>query len=192
LVRVLWQIGPGEVVLFGDEVDIDFNPKTGHLWCRKGVPAEIETPGRNQKRHLAGAPNVDTGHFLYVEGEKKRSHLFVKLLRKISCSYRYARRIHLLVDNYSIHNSRLTRSELATLEHRIRLHFLPGYSPEYNPVERIWRAMHDAVTRNHRFRSMALLMRAVHRYLRSLGRIHLESPLPFRVTRFGLAMSDAK
>jgi transposase len=192
LVRVLWQIGPGEVLLFADEVDIDLNPKTGHLWCRRGVPAEIETPGRNQKRFLAGALNVDTGHFLWVEAERKKSALFVKLLQKISRSYRYATRIHLLLDNYSIHDSWLTRSALAVLNHRIRLHFLPRYSPEYNPVERIWGVMHDAVTRNHRCRTMACLMRAVHRHLSHLGRCHLQSPLPFRVTRFGLVVSDAK
>jgi len=33
---------------------------------------------------------------------------------------------------------------------------------------------------------MALLMWARHRYLSDLGRIHLERPLPLRVTRFGL------
>jgi transposase len=67
LVRILRRIQPGEVLLFVDEADIDFNPKTGFIWCRRGQPAEIETPGRNQKRYLAGALNVDTGHFLHVE-----------------------------------------------------------------------------------------------------------------------------
>lgn len=192
LVRVLWQILSNEVLLFADEVDIDFNPKTGYLWCRRGVPAEIGTPGRNKKRYLAGALNVDTGNFLYVEDERKRSSLFVKLLHKISSSYRYAKKIHILLDNYSIHHSRLTRSALADLGHRIRLHFLPEYSPEYNPVERVWHALHDAVTRNHRFGSLEMLMRAVRRYLCDLGSLHLESPLPFRVTRRGLVVSDAK
>lgn len=192
LVRVLWQVRPGEVVLFGDEADIDHNPKTGFVWCLSGVPAEIETPGRNEKRFVAGALNVDTGRFLYVWDEHKRSGLFIALLSKISGAYRYARRIHLLIDNYSIHDSRATRAALATLGGRIRLHFLPRYSPEYNPVELIWRNLHETVTRNHIFRTMGALMEAVLSYLERLGRVFLQSPLPFRVTRQGLMFSDAK
>ena len=192
LVRVLRQVQPGDVVLFGDEADIDHNPKTGYVWCLSGVPAEIETPGRNQKRYLAGALNVDTGHFLYVWDVQKRSGLFITLLSKISSAYRYARRIHLLIDNYSIHDSRATRAALAALAGRIRLHFLPRYSPEYNPVEMIWRGMHEAVTRNHTFPTMTALMEAVLDYLERLGRVFLQSPLPFRVTRGGLVFSDAK
>jgi transposase len=192
LVRVLWQVQPGEVVLFGDEADIDHNPKTGFVWCLSGIPAEIETPGRNQKRFLAGALNVDTGHSLYVWDSHKRSGLFIALLRKISGAYRYARSIHLLVDNYSIHDSLATRVALAALGDRIRLHFLPRYSPEYNPVEKIWRNLHETITRNHLFRTLEALMRAVLSYLDRIGRVHLQSPLPFVVTRHGLTLSDAK
>ena len=192
LVRVLWQVKPGEVILFADEADIDLNPKTGCVWCLSGVPAEIETPGRNEKRHVAGALNVDTGRFLYVTGEKKRSGLFIALLEKISGAYRFARRIHLLVDNYSIHGSRATRRALGRLRDRIRLHYLPPYSPEYNPVEKIWLGLHQVVTRNHQHREITALMLAVGSYLDHLGPVQFQSPLPFRVTRSGLVFSDAK
>lgn len=193
LVRVLWSIPPGEVVLFADEVDIDYNPKPGHVWCRRGEPAEIETPGRNQKRYLAGALNVDTGNFVFVEGEDKRSSLFIALLQAVRRAYRSFRRIHLLVDNYSIHKSGITRQALEEMSGRIRLHFLPGYSPEYNPVERVWQQLHDTITRNHRFPTMELLMKAVRRYLLGLWPIELSSPLPFRVTRrHGLVLAESK
>jgi transposase len=193
LVQVLWSIPPGEVVLFADEVDIDFNPKAGHIWCRRGEPAEIETPGRNQKRYLAGAVNVDTGHFLFAEGDQKRSWLFISLLQILRRAYRSFRRIHLLVDNYSIHKSGITRQALQEMGGRIRLHFLPGYSPEYNPVERVWQQLHDAITRNHRFPTMEALMEAVRQFLLDLSPIELSSPLPFRVTRIhGLVLAESK
>ena len=34
------------------------------------------------------------------------------------------------------------------------LHFLPPYSPEHNVIERLWKQMHDHVTRNHRHPTM--------------------------------------
>lgn len=130
---------PGEVILFGDEVEIDFNPKTGHLWCLRGVAAEIQTSGSDQKRYLSGPLNMDTGYFLFVEGRTKRSELFIALLEKICYWPRRARRIHLLVDNHAIHESRATCAALENIRGRIVVHFLPEYSPEYNPVEPVWR-----------------------------------------------------
>lgn len=192
LVRTLWKVQPGEVILFGDEVDIHLNPKLGYIWCRRGQPASIETPGRNQKRHLAGALNVDTGKFLAVENRTKRSALFVDLLRKVARAYRGARKIHLIVDNYKIHDSRETRQALEELRGRVKLHFLPPYSPEYNPTELVWQQLHDAVTRNHPHRTMDRLLRAVWRYLVEADRFFFESPLPFRATRHGLVFSEPK
>jgi putative transposase len=183
LVRVLRQVEPGEVILFVDEADIDFNPKAGYVWCPRGMPAEIETPGKNRKCFLAGALNADSGKFLYVLGETKRSVLFIDLLREIRWTYRFARKIHVIADNYSIHKSRVTRQALSETAGRIRLHFLPGYSPEYNPVENVWQALHASVTRNHPYRNMKGLLAAVARYLDQLGKVLYHSPLPFKVAR---------
>ena len=38
--------------------------------------------------------------------------------------------------------------------HRIELHYLPKYAPDTNSVEEVWWRLHEAVTRNHRCRSM--------------------------------------
>ena len=40
----------------------------------------------------------------------------------------------------------------------MRLHFLPKYSPDCNPIERVWWRLHEAVTRNHRCASMEELL----------------------------------
>jgi transposase len=45
------------------------------------------------------------------------------------------------------------------------LHFLPPYCPDYNRIERIWKDLHDNVTRNHTCRSMRELLREVIAYL---------------------------
>ena len=93
--------------------------------------------------------------------------MFIDLLAAAAKRYRRARRIHLIVDNYSIHASRVTRQALAEYNGRIELHFLPPFCPEENPIERLWRDVHANVTRNHRCGDITELMREVHRYLKA-------------------------
>ena len=40
----------------------------------------------------------------------------------------------------------------------MKLHYLPVYAPECNPMERVWWRLHEAVTRNHRCQSMDELL----------------------------------
>ncbi len=40
----------------------------------------------------------------------------------------------------------------------MKVHFLPKYAPDTNPIERVWWRLHEAVTRNHRCQSMQELL----------------------------------
>lgn len=77
-----------------------------------------------------------------------------------------ARRIHVVLDNYRIHTSQMTRLALAGYGGRIVLHFLPPYCPQENKIERLWLDLHSQVTRNHSCATMNELMRNVRRFLR--------------------------
>lgn len=156
----------GEVVLYEDEVDIHLNPKIGLDWMNRGHQKEVVTPGQNQKRYLAGALDAATGRLTCVEGERKNSALFVALLAALVKEYPTARKIHIILDNYRIHHSRLTAVALAHFGRRIVLHFLPPYCPNDNRIERVWQDLHAAVTRNHQCGTMDALMREVWAYLR--------------------------
>lgn len=156
----------GHVAVYEDEVDIHLNPKIGLDWMVRGQQKEVMTPGRNEKRYLAGAMNAVTGDLVWVEGMRKSSDLFVALLDKLRRVYAQAKVIHVILDNYRIHHSRITRMAVASAGARIVLHFLPPYCPNENKIERLWQDLHANVTRNHRRASMNQLMHDVHRYLR--------------------------
>ena len=57
-----------ETAVFEDEVDINTNPKIGSMWMYRGQQAEVETPGNNVKRYLAGSLNWRTGKLLVPGG----------------------------------------------------------------------------------------------------------------------------
>jgi transposase len=163
---VLQNRGPGEVALYEDEVDIHLNPKPGPDWMPRGVQKWVRTPGKNKKRYVAGALNLSTGLLVWVEGERKRSQLFIDLVDTIAQRHRRSRRIHLILDNYSIHTSKITRAAIERHGGRVVLHFLPPFCPDENPIERLWQDLHANVTRNHRCATIEDLMVEVHRYLK--------------------------
>src|SRR3954451_996628 len=165
--RLARDLGPDEVLVYLDEVDIHLNPKIGPDWMLPGQQKPVRTPGQNQKRYLAGALDARTGKLTWVEGERKNSTLFLLLIhRLVTVSYRNARTIHIILDNYKIHDSRQVQLALASWGGKVRLHFLPPYCPDHNRIERIWKDLHDNVTRNHCHKDMEELMSEVHQYLR--------------------------
>jgi transposase len=162
-----------EAAVYEDEVDIHLNPKIGLDWMGHGQQKEAWTPGQNDKRYLAGALDVRTGEIHWVEAEKKDSWLFWDLLHKLTVVYASARVIHVILDNYGIHSSKIIAVALAHFAARVRLHFLPPYSPDENAIERVWQDLHANVTRNHRCSDMTALMRGVRYYLRKRNRRRL-------------------
>lgn len=169
-------LAPDEVAVYEDEVDIHLNPKIGLDWMVSGQQKEVVTPGQNEKRYLAGAQDTRTGELIWVEGNKKDSMLFIRLLWELTQHYRHAKTIHVILDNYSIHSTEQVRLSLDTPEgKRLTLHFLPPYCPDHNRIERTWQDLHANVTRNHTCESMNELMSLVRRYLnRRNQQLHID------------------
>jgi transposase len=163
--RLAAHLAPHEALFHADEVDIHLNPKIGRDWMLPGIQRVVVTPGKNEKRYLAGAYDPVHQRLIYVAGDRKVSWLFVNLLRALLEACQGVRAIHLILDNYVIHRSRVVRAWIREHGMRLRLHFLPPYCPDENRIERLWLDLHANVTRNHLCRTIVELMRAVHRYL---------------------------
>jgi transposase len=163
-----------ERAFYEDEVDIHLNPKIGLDWMVQGQQKEVPTPGKNQKRYLAGALEVRTRVLIWVEGERKTSYLFLDLIDQLRKQYPDAARIHLILDNYKIHKSDMVNAALGGyLGGKVQLHFLPPYCPDDNKIERVWQDLHANVTRNHRCADMKSLMADVRYYLTKRNRKRL-------------------
>lgn len=169
--RLRDELPRGEVLLYVDEVDIHLNPKIGDDWMLLGQQKTVLTPGKNEKRYLAGALNAATGRLAWVEGERKTSGLFIDLVdHLVKRAYSSARKIHLVLDNFRIHSSKLVEAARARWGDRVEFHFLPPYCPDENRIERLWKDLHDNVTRNHTCSEMNELMENVRNYLESRRR----------------------
>ncbi len=168
--RIVAATTSAEPVFYVDELDVHLNPRVGCDWMLRRTQKVVTTPGVNAKRFVAGALHAATGRVAWVVATHKRSGLFIALLHELRRRYRRARRIHLVLDNYSIHGSRQTKAALAEFGDRFALHFLPPFSPDGNRIERLWRDVHATVTRHHRCQTIDELLTAVEAFLREVGR----------------------
>lgn len=163
--KIVAQASPEEEVLYQDEADIHLNPKIGSTYLKPGQQPVVLTPGHNVKRYIFGALNARTGRIIYGVAERKNAEVFTQFLEFLSSRYQRAKRIHLILDNYIIHKAQRVVRTLEALGARIVVHFLPPYSPQDNLIERLWKQLHDHVTRNHQHRTIESLVEAVERFL---------------------------
>ncbi len=166
LERLIEELPEDEVVVYLDEVDIHLNPKIGPDYMLRGTQKTVLTPGKNEKRYLAGALNAKTGQLTWVEADRKTSDLFILELWQLALQdYPQAKCVHVILDNFRIHDSHKAKLAVAALNGKVKLHFLPPYCPDHNTIERVWKDLHDNVTRNHRCATMQQLMSEVYGYL---------------------------
>jgi putative transposase len=150
---------------FQDQTKLETNPRVGFAWMRKGEQRRLPTPGTDRKSWISGALNFSTGRFHWVMGERKNDELFLKLLKELRRIYRCHRSLHLAIDNDSSHTSRRVEDYVKASGGRLRLHPLPAWSPQSNPVELPWWSLHEAVSRNHNCERLSDLVEFAEGYL---------------------------
>jgi putative transposase len=157
-----------ETAVWQDEVEVHTNPKIGRMWMPKGKQAEVVTPGTNKKRHLSGSIHWRTGQVFVTEGAPKQGRdgaLFIKHLDELRRRLRRYKKVHVICDNASCHTSLEVIEYLWKWEGRIEVHLLPAYSPDLNPIERVWWHLHEDITRNHRCKDLGELLEKVFAWL---------------------------
>ena len=70
----------------------------------------------------------------------------IAFLSKIEQAYPFKKKIHLFCDNARYYRNKRVSEYLA--KSKISLHFLPPYSPNLNPIERLWKWMKERVIYN--------------------------------------------
>ncbi len=163
--RLIDALGPSEAAVHLDEVDIHLNPKIGPDWMNRGTQKTVLTPGKNVKRYICGALDAVSDKLTWVAGERKNSQLFIDALKALARVYADKRRVHVILDNFRIHDSKASQAAVESFDGKIVLHFLPPYCPDGNRIEREWLDLHAQVTRNHRCRDIDELMHEIRAWL---------------------------
>jgi transposase len=130
----------GSVVLAEDETHLDLLARVRSCWMPHGLRHRILTPGKNVRRTLHGAINLATGAVHHHVSVKNVSVVFCYFLQQLLDTYPNAPVVAVICDNGGTHLSGITRQ---WLDEHPRLQLIRGarYSPQDNPIERIWAAL---------------------------------------------------
>ena len=178
--ELLRDLPADEAAAFQDEVDLNLNPDIGCMWMEKGQQATVVTPGNNVKRYLAGSMSWRSGELIVTQGTRRNAELFVRHLDDLRRAFRHYRKVHVICDNARFHTilgSKVVRQYMAQHGDRIALHYLPAYSPQDNPIERVWWHLHEQITRNHRCASIEELLKLTMAWLDERGAFKIEGAM---------------
>ncbi|MCC7412284.1 MAG: IS630 family transposase [Gammaproteobacteria bacterium] len=143
---------------------ISTSTRIGYAWQPQGEQLAVPTPGINRKHYVAGALHAETGKIVWTFHPRKNTDLFIAPLKTLRRTYRRARSIVLIADNHIIHKSRKALKWLKA-NPKFTVVFQPAWHPWVNEIEKLWRQMHETVTRNHRCRVVDELLCHVDRFL---------------------------
>jgi transposase len=142
-----------ELILFGDGVHPTMATKLSCGWIRRGQDHEIPTTGNRTRVNILGALNLElmqttTRDYETINGDSV-ADFFNYLMNEI---YPDAPKIHLIIDNAGYFTGQIAQEWLKN-NPRLQLHFLPTYSPNLNPIERLWKVFHEHVSNNKYYAS---------------------------------------
>lgn len=125
-------------------------------------PVLLHHPTRKSVGYF-GAIRLRDGKFVFQREESafngETFFGFLKNLRKVSCHA--GRQVIILLDNAKYHNARLHKDWRNQAAPRFVLEFLPAYSPDLSPVERVWKLTRRQATHNRYFSTLSEVVEAV-------------------------------
>jgi transposase len=136
----------GDPVLFGDSVHPSQQTRPAYGWIKRGKDKPIETTGARKRVNIMGILNLECMRFGYQKFETINSEAAIAFLKTVEAMYPDSKRIHLIWDQAGYHTSQEVKGFLE--RSRIKVHYLPPRSPNLNPIERLWKIMHEYVSDN--------------------------------------------
>ncbi len=90
----------------------------------------------------------------------------VELLKRIEEAYPGKKRIYVFCDNAKYYKNKDVTAHLQSS--KIKMRFLPPYSPNLNPIERLWKLMNEKVLHNRYYEKFKTFKEAVMGFLQGL------------------------
>jgi transposase len=125
-------------IFFGDAAHMRSDRHAGRTWGKKGETPVVLSTGARYSMSLISAI-TSRGHMRFMIKEKGgvNSDVFIEFLKRLMVGSK--NKIFLIVDNGPAHVSKKTKAFVVGLGGRLRLFYLPPYSPERNPDELVWK-----------------------------------------------------
>lgn len=156
------QVCQGEIrLLYLDESHFHRDMDLGYTWAERGKPAwrQSDCPPLSDRIDWYGVYDFSSGQcFIWNEGNCNGENT-AKFLERVACWLKPATCPTVIIwDGAPCHRAKLAQDAAAALG--FTLISLPGYSPDLNPIEGLWKWMREEVTQNHCYNTMRELFDA--------------------------------
>jgi transposase len=137
-------------LLFGDEASFPQWGTLSYTWSRRGRQFEVKTSGKRKAYKVFGLIDYFTGKFFSQATESRLTSVSYEafLTQVLSQS---KRRIVLIQDGARYHTSKAMQAFFARHSERLTVFQLPSYSPDFNPIEKLWKKLKEQETHLHYF-----------------------------------------
>lgn len=140
-----------EPILFTDAMHPTMETKLSWGWIRQGKEQVIPTTASRTRMNVVGTIELKTMKLVMQDYPTVNGASIVSFLEEVKKAYPKAPKIHIILDQSGYHRSDEVFKYAKS--HQIELHFLPPYSPNLNPIERVWKVMNEWVRNNRFFKS---------------------------------------
>jgi len=123
-------------IYFGDESSVRSDYHSGSTWAPKGKTPVVTTTGARFKVNLISAISPRGKLRFMATEEKVTAEVFCNFLSRLIEGARHP--VFLIIDNHPVHRSKKVKEFVHNTKGKLRLFYLPPYSPELNPDEHVW------------------------------------------------------
>lgn len=157
----------GASLFFGDEASFALWGSLSYTWARRGHQPQIPTTGLRKGYKVFGAIEFFSGRLIYQGTEARfQSDSYQAFLQYLLSQV--SGKIILIQDGARYHTSKSTREFLELHKKRLIVYQLPSYSPDYNPIEYLWKKVKTNATHNRYFAEFVMLVKSVEAALQIL------------------------
>ena len=151
-------------ILFGDEASFPQWGSLSYTWSRQGQTPTIKTTGKRKAYKTFGLIEFFSGRLFHqgIEGKFNSESYQVFLLSVLA---RTTEHLFLIQDGAKYHTSKATKQFFCDHRDRLTVFQLPSYSPDYNPIEYLWRKTKKRATHNKYFEQFQEIIASVEQTL---------------------------
>lgn len=148
------------LILFGDEASFPQWGSLSYTWGRRGHQPDVKTSGKRKAYKVFGLIEYSSGRLFYegIEG-RFNSKTYEAFLQRVLT--KTTEPLFLIQDGAKYHTSKAMKAFFATQRARLTVYQLPSYSPDYNPIEYLWRNLKKRATHNQYFPLFSALIGSV-------------------------------
>lgn len=152
-------------ILFGDEVSFPQWGSLSYTWARRNHPPQVKTAGKRKAYKVFGLIEFFSGRLFHqgIEGKFNSASYQAFLLSVLAQATAH---LFLIQDGAKYHTSKATKQFFAQHVNRLTVFQLPSYSPDYNPIEYLWRKTKKQATHNKYFEQFGEIIGSVEKTLK--------------------------